>query len=210
MVISTQQPLYNHYMQYLPSREAAKILGLHPTPSDDTPTRGSSHQSKPRADNDDMTSRPTSVIPNPAPPSAIAGSPATSRPETSNARSPSCNSSTPTLKSSPTLHQDSTTGARDLLPYWNDYIAAISSQLWLPAATGSPGSAQNSSSKSSSKTVANSWFSTSEISAPRKNSPRIYSPSLLSSLARANGLRRYRKKIQEDKNLPRPATESQA
>ena len=28
--------------------------------------------------------------------------------------------------------------------------------------------------------------------------------------ARANGLRRYRKKIQEDKNLPRPATESQA
>ena len=27
--------------------------------------------------------------------------------------------------------------------------------------------------------------------------------------ARANGLRRYRKKIQEDKNLPRPATESQ-
>ena len=28
----------------------------------------------------------------------------------------------------------------------------------------------------------NSWFSTSEISAPRRNSPRIYSPSLLSSL----------------------------
>ena len=30
--------------------------------------------------------------------------------------------------------------------------------------------------------MANSWFSTSEISAPRRNSPRIYSPSLLSSL----------------------------
>ncbi len=29
--------------------------------------------------------------------------------------------------------------------------------------------------------MANSWFSTSEISAPRRNSPRIYSPSLLSS-----------------------------
>ena len=33
-----------------------------------------------------MTSRPTSVIPSPAPPSATAGSPATSRPETSNDR----------------------------------------------------------------------------------------------------------------------------
>ena len=29
--------------------------------------------------------------------------------------------------------------------------------------------------------MANSWFSTSEISAPQRNSPRIYSPSLLSS-----------------------------
>ena len=59
---------------------------------------------------------------------------------------------------------------------------AISSHLWLPTATDSPGSGPNSSSKSSSETVANSWFSTSEISAPRRNSPRIYSPSLLSSL----------------------------
>ena len=48
--------------------------------------------------------------------------------------------------------------------------------------TALPASAPSSSSKSSSKTVANSWFSTSEISAPRRNSPRIYSPSLLSSL----------------------------
>ena len=78
--------------------------------------------------------------------------------------------------------QDSTTAERDLQPYWNDYIEAISSHLWLPTETDSPGSAPNSSSKCSSKTVANSWFSTSEISAPRRNSPRIYSPSLLSSL----------------------------
>ena len=91
-------------------------------------------------------------------------------------------SSTPTLKSSPTSPQDSTTAERDLLPYWNDYTGAISSRLWLPTATDSPGSGPNSSSKSSSETVANSWFSTSEISAPRRNSPRIYSPSLLSSL----------------------------
>ncbi|CAI7989042.1 hypothetical protein GBAR_LOCUS106, partial [Geodia barretti] len=77
---------------------------------------------------------------------------------------------------------DSTTGARDLQPYWNEFTKAISSRLWLPTETGSPGSAPNSSSRCSSKTVANSWFSTSEISAPQRNSPRIYSPSLLSSL----------------------------
>ena len=77
---------------------------------------------------------------------------------------------------------DSTTGEKDLQPYWSDYTRAISSHLWLPTGTASPASAQNSSSKSSNKTVANSWFSTSEISAPQRNSPRIYSPSLLSSL----------------------------
>ena len=77
---------------------------------------------------------------------------------------------------------DSTTGEKDLQPYWSDYTRAMSSHLWLPTGTASPASAQNSSSKSSNKTVANSWFSTSEISAPQRNSPRIYSPSLLSSL----------------------------
>ena len=35
--------------------------------------------------------------------------------------------------------------------------------------------------------MANSWFSTSEISAPQRNSPRIYSPSLLSSLPEPTG-----------------------
>ena len=78
--------------------------------------------------------------------------------------------------------QDSTTGGRDLRPYWSDFIAEINSHLWLPTGTASPASAPSSSSKCSSKTVANSWFSTSEISAPQRNSPRIYSPSLLSSL----------------------------
>ena len=78
--------------------------------------------------------------------------------------------------------QDSTTGGRDLQPYWSDYTKAISSQLWLPTGTASHASVPSSSSRCSSKTVANSWFSTSEISAPQRNSPRIYSPSLLSSL----------------------------
>ena len=79
-------------------------------------------------------------------------------------------------------HLGSTTDAKDLQPYWSDFIAEINSRLWLPTGTDSHASEPNSSSKCSSKTVANSWFSTSETSAPQKNSPRIYSPSLLSSL----------------------------
>ena len=165
-----------------PQDRPQKSLDSTLTRSEGMPMPESSRPSKRRADNADMTSRPTLANPRTAPPSATAGSQATSRPATSNGRSPSCNSSTPTLKSSPTLHPDSTTAERDLLPYWNDYTGAISSHLWLPTATDSPGSGPNSSSKSSSKTVANSWFSTSEISAPQRNSPRIYSPSLLSSL----------------------------
>ena len=157
-----------------------------------------------------MTSRPTSVIPNPAPPSAIAGSPATSRPETSNDRSPSCRNTSQTRRSSLTSPQDSTTGAKDLLPYWNEFTKAISSRLWLPTETDSPASAPNSSSKSSSKTVANSWLLNQRALSP----PEELTQDLLAILtvfsARANGLRRYRKKIQEDQNLPRPATESQA
>ena len=78
--------------------------------------------------------------------------------------------------------QDSTTGGKDLRPYWSDFIAEINSHLWLPTGTASPASAPSSSSRCSSKTVANSWFSTSAISAPQRNLPRIYSPSLLSSL----------------------------
>ena len=142
----------------------------------------SSRPSEPKADNAGMTSRPTLANPRTAPPSATAGSQATSRPATSNDRSPSCRNTSQPQRSSLTSPQDSTTGAKDLLPYWNEFTKAISSRLWLPTETDSPGSGPNSSSKSSSKTVANSWFSTSEISAPRRNSPRIYSPSLLSSL----------------------------
>ena len=78
-------------------------------------------------------------------------------------------------------HPGSTTGGKDLQPYWNDFIAEINSRLWLPAETGSPASEPNSSSRCLSKTVANSWFSTSETSAPQRNSPKIYLPSLLSS-----------------------------
>ena len=107
-----------------------KYLASTLTRSEGMPMPESSRPSEPKADNAGMTSRPTLANPRTAPPSATAGSQATSRPATSNGRSPSCNSTTPTLKSSPTLHPDSTTAERDLLPYWNDYTKAISSRLW--------------------------------------------------------------------------------
>ena len=91
-----------------------------------------------------------------------------------------------------TLHPDSTTGAqRDLLAapilerlHRGDKLTAFGTLVvaYRDRLAAEAGSGPNSSSKSSSKTVANSWFSTSEISAPQRNSPRIYSPSLLSSL----------------------------
>ena len=68
-------------------------------------------------------------------------------------------------------------------PYWSDSIAEISSQLWLPTETASPGSALNSSSGWPSRTAATSWFSTTRITAPNRNSPRIFSPSSIPSAA---------------------------
>ncbi len=57
------------------------------------------------------------------------------------------------------------------------------SHLWLPTGTASPASPLNSSSGWSSKTAAASWFSTVRMPAPRPNSPRIYSPSSIRSVA---------------------------
>ena len=82
-----------------------------------------------------------------------------------------------------TSPEDSTGSARDLYPYWSDFTAEINSLLWLPTGTGSPGSALNSSSGLSSKTAAQSWFSTSRMPAPNPSSPRIYSPSSILSAA---------------------------
>ena len=55
---------------------------------------------------------------------------------------------------------DSTGSARDSSPYWSGFTGGISSLLWLPTGTGSPGSDLNSSSGWSSKTAGRSWFST--------------------------------------------------
>ena len=78
---------------------------------------------------------------------------------------------------------DSTGNARDCSPYWNDYTAEISSLLWLPTGTDSPDSDLNSSSGLSSKTAAESWFSTSTMPAPNPSSLRIFSPSSILSVA---------------------------
>ena len=139
-------------------------------------------QSEQHRDNAGTTLTPSGANPPTLSSSVTAGSAAPSSGKTSPGKLPSCEKGTPMLRSCPTSAEDSTSGEKDLFPYWSDFTAAISSELWLPIETGLPGSEPNSSSKSSSKTVANSWFSTSEISAPRRNSPRIYSPSLLSSL----------------------------
>ena len=55
--------------------------------------------------------------------------------------------------------------------------------MWLPTGTDSPDSGLNSSRGWSSKTAAQSWFSTSRMPAPNPNSPRIYSPSSIRSVA---------------------------
>ena len=68
-------------------------------------------------------------------------------------------------------------------PYWNDSIAEISSRLWLPTETASPGSALNSSSGWQSRTAARSWFWKTRITAPNRSSPRIFSPSSILSVA---------------------------
>ena len=116
-------------------------------------------------------------------PSATAGSVPPSNGETSNVKSPKCGNSIPLPKLSLTSPVVSTGNARDSSPYWSDFATEISSRLWLPTGTGSPDSALNSSSGWSSKTAAQSWFSTSRMAAPNPNSPRIYSPSSILSAA---------------------------
>ena len=77
----------------------------------------------------------------------------------------------------------SISGEKDLSPYWSDFTAAISSELWLPIETDSPGLGSSSSSGLPKGTAAGSWFSTTRTTAPNRNSPRIFSPSSTPSLA---------------------------
>ena len=111
----------------------------------------------------------------------------TNRRTTSKDRSASCRNGSPKRPSSRTSEEDSTSSEKDLHPYWNDSIAAISSRLWLPTGTASLGSALNSSSGWPTKTAARSWFWTTRITAPNRNSPRIFSPSSTPSVADSTG-----------------------
>ena len=116
-------------------------------------------------------------------PSVTAGSAPPSSGETCNGNAPKCGASTQTPKSLGTSGEDSTGSARDSAPYWSEFTGGISSLLWLPTGTGSPGSDLNSSRGWSSKTAGRSWFSTSRMPAPNPSLPKIYSPSSIRSAA---------------------------
>ena len=84
-------------------------------------------------------------------------------------------------RSSATSAPDSTSNAKNFLPYWSDYTREISSALWSPTETVLRGLGPNSSRPCSNAMAESSWFSISETSAPRKSSRLTFSPSSLSS-----------------------------
>ena len=128
-----------------------------------------------------MTSIHTLDNPDRLKPSATAASPARSSQPTSTGRSPSCENDTLTPRSSATSAPDSTSNAKDFLPYWSDYTREISSVLWSPTETVLRALGPNSSRPCSSAMAGSSWFSISETSAPRRSSRLIFSPSSRSS-----------------------------
>ena len=132
------------------------------------------------ASNEDMTLTPTSDSPSRLSQSATAGSLAKSSHPTSSGRSPSCENDILTPRSSATSAPDSTSSAKDFLPYWSDYTREISSVLWSPTETVLQGLEQNSSRRCSNAAAANSWFSINGTSAPKKSSRLTFSPSSLS------------------------------
>ena len=130
-----------------------------------------------------MTLIPTSETPETLPLSATVVSAVPNNGTTCNAKSNLCATSTQARTSSPTLVVDSIGDAKGLSPYWSDYTAEISSRLWLPTGIGLPGSDSSLSNGWPSKTAAASWFSVSRNTAPSGNSPRIFSPSSIPSVA---------------------------
>lgn len=73
---------------------------------------------------------------------------------------------------------------RVLQPFWNQYTAEISTQLWSPIKTDCVDLETNLLNGSSKKLMLNSWFSANikKITTPLKNCQTIYLQSLLSSL----------------------------
>ncbi len=84
-------------------------------------------------------------------------------------------------KLSLTLPVTSTSKGVGLKPYWNASYKETSSQLWLPTAMDSQGSALSLSSGLSNATVDKSWFSVSLITPTTPtNFSKTFSPSLVS------------------------------
>ena len=106
--------------------------------------------------------------------------------------------------------QDSTTGGRDLQPYWSDYTKAISSQLWLPTGTDSPASAPSSLKQMLEQNGGELLVLNQRDLSPSEELTQDLLTILTVLSARASGLRRYRKEIQEDKSLPNPNPETHA
>ena len=140
-------------------------------------------QSEQHRDNAGTTLTPSCANPPTLSSSVTAGSAAPSKGKTWSGKSASCEKDTPTPKSCPTSAEDSTSGEKDLFPYWSDFTAAISCELWLPIETGLPDSDSSLSSGLPNRTAAGSWFSTTRITAPNRNSPKIFSPSSTLSVA---------------------------
>ena len=145
-----------------------------------------SNVSEPQAVIDSLTQKACSVLeknrPGSQQPSAIVESAAPSKETTSQDKSPTCIPCSHKHKSSKTSAQDLTTKGKGLEPYWNDLCKEISSQLWLPVETDSPGLGLNSWNTWSVSTVEKSWFSVVLKTAQNQNLPPIFSPSFMCSV----------------------------
>ena len=95
-------------------------------------------------------------------------------------KSPICNPSTQTQKSSKILAQDSTSKERVCAPYWTDFCKEINSSLLLPVGTDLQDLDLNLYNIWSNKTVDKSWFLTKQYTVHNQNLPRIYSQSFTS------------------------------
>ena len=91
--------------------------------------------------------------------------------------------SSPKRKSSKTSVPDSTLSEKVLEPYWNDLCEATSSRLLLPVGTDCSGLGSSLLNGWSNITVEKSWFKGKLFTAPKANSPQIFSPSLMATVA---------------------------
>lgn len=145
-------------------------------------TPGKLKASKTKQGNDSTMSSLTSGVQLELPLFATVASAPPSSEMTSLDKLTSCDSNTPTPKSSKISGQGLILNEKDCKPYWSDLCAANSSRLLLPVATDCVDSDLNFSSSWPSKTVDKSWFSTELFTAQKPNSQAIFLPSFTSSV----------------------------